>query len=59
MSVGDLWVEKTPENLKTIAETSMHSFWNAEPFNISIPEIIDVVLAGDAIGAFYKAQREK
>jgi len=59
VTLGDLWVEKTPENLKTIAETSMHSFWNAEPFNISIPEIIDVVLAGDAIGAFYKAQREK
>jgi glycerol dehydrogenase len=59
VTLEDLWVEKTPENLRVIAETSMHSFWNAEPFNISIEQIIDVVLAGDAIGAYYKAKRAK
>ena len=57
VTLEDLWVEKTPENLRVIAETSMHSFWNAEPFNISLDRIIDVVLAGDAIGAYYKAKR--
>ena len=57
VTLEDLWVEKTPENLKVIAETSMHSFWNAEPFNISLDRIIDVVLSGDAIGAYYKAKR--
>ena len=59
VTLQDLWVEKTPENLRVIAETSMHSFWNAEPFNISIEQIIDVVLAGDAIGTYYKAKRAK
>ena len=59
VTLQDLWVEKTPENLRVIAETSMHSFWNAEPFNISIEQIIDVVLAGDAIGAYYRAKRAK
>jgi len=58
VTLGDLWVEGTPENLRVIAETSMHSFWNAEPFNISIDQIIDVVRAGDAIGAYYKAKRK-
>lgn len=59
VTLEELWVERTPENLRVIAETSMHSFWNAEPFNISIEQIIDVVLAGDAIGAYYKAKRAK
>ena len=59
VTLQDLWVEKTPENLRVIAETSLNSFWNAEPFNISLEQIIDVVLAGDAIGAHHKARRGK
>lgn len=59
VTLEDLWVEKTPENLRVIAETSMHSFWNAEPFNITTEQVIDVVLAGDAIGAYYRAKRAK
>lgn len=59
VTLEELWVEKTPENLRVIAETSMRSFWNAEPFNISLEQIVDVVLAGDAIGAYYKAKRAK
>lgn len=57
VTLADLWVEKTPENLRVIAEVSQRSFWNAEPFNISIEQIIDVVLAGDAIGEYFKAKR--
>ena len=58
VTLADLWVEKTPENLEVIANTSMHSFWNAEPFNINKQQIIDAILAGDAIGAYYKNGRE-
>ncbi|MHC1770659.1 MAG: glycerol dehydrogenase [Flexilinea sp.] len=54
VTLEDLFVEPTRENLKIIAEVSMHSFWNAEPFNITTEQVIDVVLAGNAIGHYYK-----
>lgn len=57
VTLSDLWVENTPENLAVIAKTSMNSFWNAEPFNVSLQQIIDIVQAGDALGAHYKAAR--
>ncbi len=57
VTLADLSVEKTPENLRVIAEVSMHSFWNAEPFNVSVEQVIDIVLAGDAVGSYYRAQR--
>lgn len=57
VTLEDLSVEATPDNVRTIAEVSMHSFWNAEPFNVSVDQVIDIVRAGDAIGAHYKSLR--
>ncbi|MEA5069428.1 MAG: glycerol dehydrogenase [Christensenellaceae bacterium] len=57
VTLEDLSVEATSDNVRTIAEVSMNSFWNAEPFNVSVDQVIDIVLAGDAIGAHYKSLR--
>ncbi|MDD3921870.1 MAG: glycerol dehydrogenase [Eubacteriales bacterium] len=57
VTLEDLHVPATPENIQTIAEVSLHSFWDEEPFNISLEQIENVVLAGDAIGRYYKNNR--
>ncbi len=54
ITLADLLVPVTPENMVAIAKSSLTSHWNAEPFNVSVPQIIDIVLAGDAIGRHYK-----
>jgi glycerol dehydrogenase len=58
VTLSDLSVDNTDENLKVIAEVSMNSFWKAEPFTTSVGHVMDIVRAGDAIGAYYKKKRE-
>ncbi len=58
VTLSDLGVPVTEENLQVIAEVSLHSFWDAEPFTISVPEIIQVVKAADRLGQYYKKHRE-
>jgi hypothetical protein len=58
VTLSDLSVDNTDENLKVIAEVSMNSFWKAEPFTTSVGQVMDIVRAGDAIGAYYKKRRE-
>lgn len=57
ITMEDLGVPKTPDRLVAIAESSLRSHWNSEPFNVSVPQIIDIILAGDAIGTRYRKLR--
>ena len=60
MSVGlpvtleDLQVEGTRDNIKTIAEASMGSFWSSEPFNVTAAMVEDYIIAADALGHMFK-----
>lgn len=55
VTLEDLYVEATPENLRTMAACSMHSFWNAEPFLVTEDRVVDIIMAGDAMGRYYKS----
>ncbi len=57
LTLEDLHIPKTQEKLVAIAESSLRSHWNAEPFNVTVPQIIDIILAGDALGTRYKKMR--
>ena len=50
----DLQVDDTDENMHIIAKASLHSFWSAQPFNVTEDMIVNIIRAGDAIGKFYK-----
>jgi glycerol dehydrogenase len=54
ITLSDLYVDPTPENLRIIAQGSLNSFWSAEPFNVTEEMVIDIILAGDAMGRYYK-----
>jgi len=55
VTLADLYVDTTPENLRTMAVCSMHSFWDAEPFLVTEDRVVDIILAGDALGRYYKS----
>jgi glycerol dehydrogenase len=59
VTLEDLKVTVTPENLRTMAACSMHSFWAAEPFYVSEDQVVAIYLAGDAIGRHYKQMLAK
>lgn len=54
ITLEDLYVEPSEENLKVIAQGSLNSFWSAEPFNVTEEMVIDIIIAGDATGKYYK-----
>lgn len=56
ITLEDLFVEPTKENLHVIAKASLNSFWNAEPFHITEDEIVEIVKAADILGHYYKEQ---
>ncbi len=54
VTLEDMGIEATEANVRTIAETSMHSFWNAEPFLITAEEVYSAVMGANALGHYYK-----
>ena len=59
ITLEDLFVDPTPENIEIIAKCSLNSFWNAEPFNVTVDMAKTIILAGDAVGRMYKEQYKK
>lgn len=56
LALDDLYIENTPENLKAIAEHSMHSYWDSEPFLVT-PELIAAAIdAVDTMGKEFRAK---
>ena len=61
MSVGlpitleDVKVEPTKKNAKIIAKSSVeNSYWAAQPAPVTVDSVVDIILAADAIGNYYK-----
>lgn len=59
ITLEDLYVDPTPENIEIIAQCSLNSFWNAEPFNVTVDMAKTIILAGNAVGHMYKEQYKK
>jgi len=56
VTLEDLHVEETKENIKTIAKASMGSFWSSEPFNVTSEMVEDYIIAADALGHKFKSK---
>lgn len=54
VTLEELFVDLTEENLRTIAQGSLNSFWSAEPFDVTEEIVIDLIIAGDTLGTYYK-----
>ena len=54
VTLEDLFVEETEENLRVIAKASLNSFWSAQPFHVTEDMVVDIVKAGNAVGKYYK-----
>lgn len=55
VTLEDVKVNPTKENARIIAEYSVNnSYWGAQPFPVTVESVMDIVLAGDAMGRHYK-----
>jgi len=50
----DLFVENTDENIKVIADSSMHSCWDHEPIHVTAEMVFNAVRVADSLGRMYK-----
>ncbi len=50
----DLFVENNSENIRRIAEASMHSCWGSMPFDVTADMVEAAVTVADKLGARYK-----
>lgn len=58
VTLEDLYVEPTEENLRTIAKASLNSFWSSQPFHVTEDMVIEIVKMGDTVGRYYKEMVE-
>jgi glycerol dehydrogenase len=54
VTLEDMGIEPTESNIRTIAEVSMKSFWDAEPFITNPDEVYRVIVAANVMGHYYK-----
>lgn len=54
ITLEDLFVEPTEDNLRTIARASLNSFWSSQPFHVTEDMVIDYVKMGNTMGRYYK-----
>lgn len=54
ITLEDLYIENTDENLELIAEASMHSNWGNEPFVVNVDMVTAAIKVADAMGKIYK-----
>lgn len=59
ITLEDLYVDPTPENIDIIAQCSLNSFWSAEPFNVTVDMAKTIILAGNDVGHMYKERYKK
>ncbi|MGI6154183.1 MAG: glycerol dehydrogenase [Christensenellaceae bacterium] len=59
ITLEDLYVANTDENIALIAEASMHSNWKNEPFVVNKEMVAAAIKAADALGRAYKAASSK
>jgi glycerol dehydrogenase len=54
ITLQDMGIEPTEANVRKIAEVSMHSFWDAEPFKVNEEKVYRDILGANAIGHYFK-----
>jgi glycerol dehydrogenase len=54
VTLEDMGIQATDSNLRTIAETSLHSFWDAEPFSVSADKVYRDLVAANHLGHYYR-----
>lgn len=54
VTLDDLFIENTPENIHAIAKHSMKSYWDTEPFFIDKDAVYAAITTADAIACEYK-----
>ena len=54
--LADLQVPNTAENIRKIAEASMHSCWGSMPFEVNADMVEAAITTADKIGERYKKQ---
>ena len=54
VTLDDLHIKGTPENIQAIAEHSMKSYWDTEPFYVDANIVAAAIAAADELGAEYK-----
>lgn len=57
VTLADLHIENTQENIRIIADSSMHSMWNEEPVYVDADIVRSAITAADALGRRYKQAR--
>jgi glycerol dehydrogenase len=55
VTLEDMGIEPTESNVRTIAEVSLKSFWDAEPFKVDAEKAYRDILGANALGHYYKA----
>lgn len=54
VTLDDLYIQNTKENIRAIAQLSMGSYWNTEPFFIDVNAVHAAISGADALGILYK-----
>jgi glycerol dehydrogenase len=54
VTLEEMGIQATDSNLRTIAETSLHSFWDAEPFSVSADKVYRDLVAANHLGHYYR-----
>lgn len=54
ITLEDLYIEDTDENIALIAQASMHSNWGNEPFVVNAEMVFAAIRTADALGRAYK-----
>lgn len=54
VTLEDMGIEATESNVRTIAEVSLHSFWDAQPFSVTADKVYRDILGANALGHYYK-----
>lgn len=55
VTLEDLHIDATDENIRQIAENSMHSCWDNEPFAVNVGMVVSAVKTADAYGQAIRA----
>lgn len=53
----DLYVQNSDENIRIIAEASMHSNWGNMPILVDVDQVEAAICVADAIGKAYKDKK--
>jgi len=54
VTLEDIYIENTAENIRAIAKHSMKSYWDAEPFLVNEDDVFAAIAAADEMGRWYK-----